>query len=117
MGYYAVYTQQLWFTGSNIVMSSLNSDRIADASQGKLVVRTDDQIIVGSGNAIGLNAIGRQQSSVRVTSTQQQPNYELFGPNTTTYMGATKSSSGYGVNMFYITHLLNNLAAKYIIKK
>jgi len=105
-GYYAVYTQQLWFTGSNIVMSSLNTDRIADASQGKLVVRTDDQIIVGTGNAIGLNAIGTQQSSIRVTS-QQQPNYELFGPNTTTYIGATKTSSGYGANMFYISHLIN----------
>ena len=106
MGYYAVYTQQLWFTGSNIVMSSLNSDRIANASQGKLVVRTDDQILPASGNAIGLNAIGIQRSSIRVTSLQQ-PNYELFGPNTSTYLGATKTTSGYGPNMFYISHLLN----------
>ena len=105
-GYYAVYTQQLWFTGSNIVMSSLNTDRQANASQGKLVVRTDDQIIVGSGNAVGLNAIGTKQSSIRVTSTLQ-PNYELFGPNTTTYIGATKSDNTSGQNMFYISHLLN----------
>jgi hypothetical protein len=105
MGYYAVYTQQLWFTGSNIVMSSLNSDRIADSSQGKLVVRTDDQKNV-TGNAVGLNAIGTQQSSIRITSLQQ-PNYEMFGPNTTTYFGATKTSSAYGANMFYISHLLN----------
>ena len=108
-GYYAVYTQQLWFTGSNIVMSSLESDRLADASQGKLVVRTDDQKII-TGNAIGLNAIGTQASSIRVTSSQQ-PNYELFGPDTTSYIGATKSTNASGANMFYISHVLGNNVA------
>ena len=107
MGYYAVYTQQLWFTGSNIVMSSLNSDRIADASQGKLVVRTDDQLIVGNENAVGLNEIGTQRSSIRITSSQQ-PTYELFGPNTTTYFSATRASSPFGENMLYISHLQNS---------
>lgn len=112
MGYYAVYTQQLWFTGSNIVMSSYESDRIANTAYGKLVVRTDDQVIIPntiSQNAIGLNAIGAKQSSIRVTS-GVQPNVELFGPNTTTYIGATNTAnlSGDGANMLYISHLLND---------
>ena len=103
-GYYGVFTQQYWFTGSNIVMSSLESDRTANVSQGKLVVRTDDQTLIPnsiSQNALGLHVIGNQPSAIRVTSSVQ-PNIELFGPNTTSYIGASPTQ-----NMLYISHLLN----------
>ena len=114
LGYYGVFTPQFWFTGSNIVLSSMESDRIANSYQGKLVIRTDDQTVANNTNALGINVIGNQASSIRVTSLIQ-PNLELFGPNTSTYMGATTSTDAYGGNMLYISHLLNTSPSTNVI--
>jgi hypothetical protein len=103
LGYYGVFQPQMVFTGSNIVMSSLDSDRVS-SPPGKLVVRSET-VPATSANSVGLNIVGTQNNSIRVTSTTK-PSYELIGPNTATYISATSSTyPNTTPQMFYISHM------------
>lgn len=107
MGYYGVFQPLLVFTGSNVTMSSLVND--STNNTGKLVVRAES-LTNPSTTSVGINVIGAQNSSIRVSTTASalaQPYYELLGSGTTTYISSTSTSTlspSIAQKMFYISH-------------
>ena len=90
--------QNVTFMYSNIFFSRTPSD-YASSNTNKMLLRSDDIVATGTtSSAIGINVVGNNYNSIRVTSALK-PALELFGSTYSTYMTHDTTSGA-----FYISH-------------